>query len=69
MAKPNASAYSYQTADLYLHLIIIKIVVLNKKNVSHLGKLGLQINYRDIFFENLMLQFGLLGKDTMLNGL
>jgi len=30
MAKPNASAYSYQTDDFYLHLIIIKIVVLRK---------------------------------------
>jgi len=69
MAKPNASAYSYQTDDFYLHLIIIKIVVLSNKNVSHSGKLGLQINDRDIFFENLMFQFGLLGKDTMLNGL
>jgi len=33
MAKPNASAYSYQTDDFYLHLIIIKI------NVSHSEKL------------------------------
>jgi len=49
MAKPNASAYSYQTADFYLHLIIIKIVVLNKKNVTHPGELGPQINYIEFF--------------------
>jgi len=58
MAKPNASAYSYQTADFYLHLIIIKIVVLNKKDVSHAGKLGSQINYTDIFLGTLCFCLG-----------
>jgi len=58
MAKPNASAYSYQTADFYLHLIIIKIVVLNKKNVTHPGELGPQINYIEFFLGTLCFCLG-----------